>query len=224
MALCQRCHQDISFWIGGVNRQTGLCKDCTHAVRMELMHSLAQGQLPSIGASIHLDAGELCHMEVPVTYQKRLKSSMQLISGRMIATNKRLHFIGPTGSFTVTWSNVLSIGADRRGFHLQLSRQSGSGYYQTKDPEYVSTLLNAATQVAKHQVVPTQTGRGNRTAIPQEIKTAVWQRDGGRCIQCGATQYLEFDHIIPLARGGAHSVNNIQLLCRECNGKKSSRI
>lgn len=224
MALCQRCSQNVSFWVGGVNKQTGLCKQCTGQVRIEQLQAIALGNLPRVIPSIHLESGELCHMEVAVTYQKQLKSGMQLISGHMIATNKRLHFIGATGSFTVTWNNVLSISLSRRGFYLQLSRQSGSGHYQTRDPQYVTTLLNAATSISKHQVVPTQSGRGSRTAIPQHIKTAVWQRDGGRCVQCGSNQYLEFDHIIPVARGGAHSIENVQVLCRGCNGKKSNRI
>jgi 5-methylcytosine-specific restriction endonuclease McrA len=35
---------------------------------------------------------------------------------------------------------------------------------------------------------------------------------------------LEFDHVIPHAKGGSNTDNNIQLLCRGCNLKKSDRI
>lgn len=110
------------------------------------------------------------------------------------------------------------------GFQLELSRQSGSGFYFANDPQYITTVLNTITRISKRQVVPTKTTSNRRTSIPQEIKSAVWQRDQGRCVQCGANQYLEFDHIIPLSLGGAHSVNNIQLLCRSCNNKKSNHI
>jgi len=34
----------------------------------------------------------------------------------------------------------------------------------------------------------------------------------------------ELDHVVPLARGGAHSLGNTQCLCRECNGWKSDRM
>jgi 5-methylcytosine-specific restriction endonuclease McrA len=52
----------------------------------------------------------------------------------------------------------------------------------------------------------------------------VWQRYGGQCAECSATDYLEFDHIIPHAKGGGNGDNNIQLLCRKCNLKKSDHI
>lgn len=65
---------------------------------------------------------------------------------------------------------------------------------------------------------------GNRTSIPMEIATAVWNRDGGKCCICGAKENLEFDHIIPLAKGGATSFRNLQLLCRSCNRLKSDNI
>lgn len=64
----------------------------------------------------------------------------------------------------------------------------------------------------------------HREPIPQEIKDIVWNRDGGRCVICGSRENLEFDHIIPFSKGGATTVRNLQLLCQECNRKKSNHI
>ena len=44
------------------------------------------------------------------------------------------------------------------------------------------------------------------------------------CVRCEATDYLEYDHIIPHSKGGSNSVKNVQLLCRRCNNEKSDRI
>jgi len=44
-----------------------------------------------------------------------------------------------------------------------------------------------------------------------------------RCQKCGAEENLEMDHIVPLSMGGAHSPENLQVLCRSCNAKKSQR-
>jgi hypothetical protein len=63
-----------------------------------------------------------------------------------------------------------------------------------------------------------------RTAIPEAIRSEVWRRDSGQCVQCGSKQNLQFDHIIPVSRGGATSVANLQLLCQRCNGSKSNKI
>jgi len=61
--------------------------------------------------------------------------------------------------------------------------------------------------------------------IPTEVKLLVWKRDGGRCVQCGTSENLHFDHILPFSLGGT-SVNadNIQLLCQKHNLEKSARI
>lgn len=64
-----------------------------------------------------------------------------------------------------------------------------------------------------------------REPIPREVKIAVWRRDGGRCAMCGSTEDLQFDHIVPVAKGGtSKSAENIQLLCGRHNRKKSARI
>ena len=64
----------------------------------------------------------------------------------------------------------------------------------------------------------------DRRAIPDKVKTAVWQRDGGKCMKCGTNRELEFDHIIPRAMGGADSFRNLQLLCGPCNRQKGANL
>ena len=60
--------------------------------------------------------------------------------------------------------------------------------------------------------------------IPQKIKDIVWNRDGGKCVECGSNQKIEFDHIIPFSKGGANTARNLQLLCESCNRSKSDKI
>ena len=60
--------------------------------------------------------------------------------------------------------------------------------------------------------------------IPKPIKKIVWLRDNGKCVDCGSTDNLEYDHIIPFSKGGANTVKNIQILCSKCNRKKSNKI
>lgn len=60
-----------------------------------------------------------------------------------------------------------------------------------------------------------------REAIPKAVQREVWRRDGGKCQRCGSQENLEFDHIIPVIRGGSSTARNLQLLCSICNGIKS---
>ncbi|MGZ4846413.1 MAG: HNH endonuclease [Halobacteriota archaeon] len=59
--------------------------------------------------------------------------------------------------------------------------------------------------------------------IPKQVQTAVWRRDGGRCVECGSNQDLEYDHIIPVAKGGSNTERNVQLLCIHCNRAKHAK-
>jgi uncharacterized membrane protein len=63
-----------------------------------------------------------------------------------------------------------------------------------------------------------------RKSIPQKVKDQVWNRDDGKCVQCGSKENLEFDHIIPHSKGGANTYRNLQLLCEPCNRSKSNKI
>jgi hypothetical protein len=61
--------------------------------------------------------------------------------------------------------------------------------------------------------------------IPSWVKFEVWKRDQGRCISCGATSHLHFDHIIPFSKGGSSKdPKNIQILCGRHNLAKRDRI
>lgn len=71
---------------------------------------------------------------------------------------------------------------------------------------------------------PERGKRNARQTIPRDVQTFVWRRDEGRCVECGSREELEFDHIIPLSRGGSNSARNLQLLCQFCNRSKGNRI
>ena len=61
--------------------------------------------------------------------------------------------------------------------------------------------------------------------IPSFVKLEVWRRDKGRCVLCGNTENLHFDHIIPYSKGGSSlTAENIQLLCLKHNLAKSDNI
>ncbi len=65
----------------------------------------------------------------------------------------------------------------------------------------------------------------HRRLIPTPVKLEVWKRDGGKCVICGATKELHFDHVIPYSKGGASiTAENVQLLCARHNLEKHDKI
>lgn len=85
-------------------------------------------------------------------------------------------------------------------------------------------LLAVEDDEARGTGLPRNMGE-RRRVIPSDVKLAVWKRDQGRCVQCGATDELHFDHILPFSKGGTSlTVENVQLLCARHNLAKSARI
>ncbi len=63
-----------------------------------------------------------------------------------------------------------------------------------------------------------------RAHIARETRLAVYTRDGGRCTECGSGFELQYDHVIPHALGGGDGVDNLQLLCGDCNRSKGCQL
>jgi len=79
-------------------------------------------------------------------------------------------------------------------------------------------------QTARSLMRAEAAGRPTRTSIPPEIRGAVFERDGGRCVKCGSNFDLQYDHVLPVARGGATTVGNLQILCSDCNRRKGDSL
>ena len=61
--------------------------------------------------------------------------------------------------------------------------------------------------------------------IPSDVKREVWKRDAGKCVICGETKNLHFDHDLPFSKGGTSlTAKNVRLLCMTHNLAKSAKI
>ncbi len=64
----------------------------------------------------------------------------------------------------------------------------------------------------------------NPRYISPAIRHQVWNRDERKCRICNSKRYLNFDHIKPIAHGGLSSVENLRLLCSQCNQRQAIKI
>ena len=123
----------------------------------------------------------------------------------------------PTGPLWFYKDHVLKVDgmfADREDVILKIKHyvlRSERDYERIK--QEVETLENMGSM-----------DDASRLPIPEAVRMFVWQRDGGKCIKCGNRELLEFDHIIPVSKGGSSTERNIQLLCETCNRTKGSAI
>lgn len=55
------------------------------------------------------------------------------------------------------------------------------------------------------------------------LRSIVFERDGYKCVYCGAGAQLQGDHVVPLIRGGSNAIDNVATACAPCNRSKGSR-
>ena len=114
------------------------------------------------------------------------------------------------------------IWSDNGYFHLVDSWHESDGTRQVFKFKLVAVEGVASDEVPEDE----QSAESKRSRIiPTHIKLQVWKRDGGKCVECGATDELHFDHIVPFSKGGTSlKAENVQLLCARHNLEKSAKI
>ena len=69
-----------------------------------------------------------------------------------------------------------------------------------------------------------------RALMTTKLRAHIKERDNYTCCQCGNSTknepnlLLEVDHIIPIAKGGLTTENNLQTLCWKCNRSKGAKL
>jgi len=72
----------------------------------------------------------------------------------------------------------------------------------------------------------TKKKKNKRNPIDSRLRHEVFKRDNYACKECGQTKkesILHCDHIIPVSQGGTDELDNLQILCAECNLAKSDK-
>ena len=59
--------------------------------------------------------------------------------------------------------------------------------------------------------------------MPSDGYKVIYKLFGRACLKCKTTENMTIDHVIPLAMGGLHDINNLQPLCRSCNSSKGKK-
>jgi len=125
---------------------------------------------------------------------------------------------------------VLDDGERRRNWWLFRDEfyWDDDGYDATQVKALVLQRLSQKDRRLKHALALMEQTEaleaGARPPIPDDVRVFVWQRDGGNCVACGSRERLEFDHVIPVALGGANTARNLQLLCETCNRQKGASL
>ena len=81
--------------------------------------------------------------------------------------------------------------------------------------------------IVNERVTETHDTRRIGRHIPVTAKMRIARRDNYTCQICGKhlkDSEIEFDHVIPWAKGGSSEEHNIRLTCSRCNRRKSKKL
>jgi 5-methylcytosine-specific restriction endonuclease McrA len=129
---------------------------------------------------------------------------------RLMGSKDLLGHAVPSGALVEVLQRAIALQHE----HLRKRRCGATGRPRTS--------ANGATDRPSPSTNPRQ--------IPAEVQRAVWERDGGQCTyvsadghRCGERGKLELDHIVPVAKGGDSTVENLRLLCSAHNRHAAER-
>ena len=201
----------------------------TEIGELDFLTSVMQGVLPTLAGpfAVETRAGEIVHWhsQAERTIVRNAKQGPRFVidDGIVAITDNRMIFSGRTLAFATSHRSVVGVHWLHKGIELRAPGK-GAGVYNFGKANRLAFAVYRTAIGRANQTIVSPTGGIDDRYIPREIRQRVWQRFGGRCAECGSEHYLEFDHVIPIAKGGANSEANIQLLCRGCNLKKSDNI
>lgn len=185
------------------------------------------GKLSTIRTSKLLDGGELCYWESPCQFEYQTRDKQTLRDqGMLLVTDRKVRFNAPSVNVSFPPWKILDVDLVSGSICLAVDAYQGTGVYSLERIDELEAILVGLVRRTKYQLADGFKSAVSRH-IPEAVKRAVWNRDGGQCVLCGAFgrgACLEFDHIIPFSRGGSNSESNLRILCRPCNSDKSNHI
>ena len=199
---------------------------------MSLLRQLTDildGKLPSLPRpdDVEVRAGEIVHFRSAAIWRRTrmLRSGPQQEDHRgvLVFTDNRLIFASGTKSESLNYRKIVSHRGGLDRIEAQVEGKPSYTYFFPEQSPLAYAVFRSAIAMA-NQTLIRKSETTDARHIPRDVRQRAWQRYGGQCAECGAEDYLEFDHIIPVAKGGSSSDANVQLLCRRCNLKKSDRI
>ena len=113
---------------------------------------------------------------------------------------------------------LTNINGDRKG--------SKSDIFSSDQIEsYIEDLKDRRGSYYNNEYIWNAICRVERGKVTNKMRFAIYDRDHWRCRKCGRkTNDLEVDHIIPIAKGGKSTFDNLQTLCHRCNVRKGANI
>lgn len=194
---CSRCHRlksldDFSICPSHRDRKANYCKPCHNAYNKE-RYLAKKEQINAQNRTYYLKNAEKMREWHRDNYNRNREQ--YLISFAKYRKGKREYFRAYSRNYYATHKN-------------HMNAQSRKWVRANRDAHRMHWHARRARE---------RQAEGSYTA--KEWR-ALCDWFGGYCLRCGAHSFLTIDHVIPLIKGGANHIGNLQPLCKSCNSIK----
>jgi 5-methylcytosine-specific restriction endonuclease McrA len=215
LRTCTKCHRQFPnsfFYKKGRDRRSSRCPSCCKKYKNDN----------------RIRANELCR----VRYYKNIernRSRAKQYSRKFYEQNK---------------NKLKMIRREYYLTHKKMCNESSRQYYQKNKQKIlararswknanISNVLNYSKNYSKIHYQEKRVHNAKRRALiagsSGNINLAEWENlkrfYDYKCLSCGKQEpeiLLTYDHVIPLSKGGSHTISNIQPLCGSCNSRKNN--
>ena len=129
----------------------------------------------------------------------------------------------------------------RNSICKQCDNQKAKKYYESNDEarkeyrrNYREQNLEKVTQAMRHWQInnPEKISQYTKNRLQRRIENGLFYVSKkelkkiyeSECFYCGANSEIQTDHIIPISKGGRHSIGNLVAACRRCNQSKGKKL
>lgn len=107
----------------------------------------------------------------------------------------------------------------------KIRKQRRERYLRNKESENLQARLYYANNPSRIKEAASLRKRrllanGIYTILTKELNKVY----SSNCFLCQSNKQIELDHIVPISKGGSHSIGNVMPLCRACNRSKSDKL
>ena len=118
---------------------------------------------------------------------------------------------------------------DWRDRHPEINRKKASDWKKQNRQRNTANVIAWSKQnkekiAAWNRATRAKRRKAKRFLITQKDWQRLINRYEHRCAYCGTSGALTMEHVVPLIRGGNHSVGNILPVCARCNSSKGGRL
>ena len=207
---CYRCGRTLLLAQFNKNNQrpdglTGNCKECLSEVREGWDRKYNQSEKARATARryYYSEKGQ----EVKKAYRQKYEPTEEQKERYRAAERERKH-------------------TAKRQEQFKRYRQSekGRAMKAEKDARYAKTEKGRFSK-RKTEIKRRNSLKASDCTLTKEEWETIKAEHNHRCAYCGKkSKRLEMDHIIPVSRGGPHTMENIAPSCRKCNASKGNKL